>query len=57
LRPTFEVLSGAEVVATGTVGGDAVELKPGEYRVRAAGRVLGPVAVAANEETLVSSGG
>jgi len=57
LRPTFDVLSGAEVVATGTVGGDAVELKPGEYRVRAAGRVLGPVAVAANEETLVSSGG
>jgi hypothetical protein len=37
LRPAFEVLDGERVVATGTVGADAIELAPGTYRVRVLG--------------------
>jgi hypothetical protein len=34
LEEAFEVLDGSEVVATGVVNGDPVELPPGAYRVR-----------------------
>lgn len=37
LRPTYQVLAGEKVVATGTVDGDAVELPAGAHRVRVLG--------------------
>jgi hypothetical protein len=53
----FEVLAGSEVVATGTVGGEAIELTPGRYRVRTtSGRDLGTVTVTAGETTEVRTG-
>jgi hypothetical protein len=51
LQEGFQVLSGSEVVATGTVGGDAVELAPGSYRVKtSSGRDLGAITVVAGQE-------
>ena len=56
MQPTYEVLAGSEVVATGTVGGEAIELSAGDYQVRlVTGRELGSITVAADEETLVKS--
>jgi hypothetical protein len=58
IRETFEAVSNGEVVAGGTVGGDAVELPVGEYRVRtSSGKDLGAVTIAADEETTVRLGG
>jgi Mg-chelatase subunit ChlD len=58
LQESYQVLSGTEVVATGTVGGDAVELAPGSYRVRvSSGRDLGTVTVTAGETTELRTGG
>jgi hypothetical protein len=37
VQTPFEVLSGNDVVATGVVGGEAVSLRPGQYRVRVLG--------------------
>jgi hypothetical protein len=37
LLPTYEVLAGDAVVATGTVSGDATDLPPGTYQVRLRG--------------------
>jgi hypothetical protein len=47
LEEAFEVLDGSEVVATGVVGGDPVELPPGAYRVRlvAGARPVGEVTI------------
>ncbi len=58
IRPSFEALAGGEVVAGGTVDGDAVELPVGEYRVRtSSGEDLGAVTIRADEETTVRLGG
>lgn len=58
IRPSFEALSGGEVVAGGTVNGDPVELPVGEYRVRtSSGEELGTVTIRAGEETAVRLGG
>jgi hypothetical protein len=58
IRPSFEALAGGEVVASGAVDGDAVELPVGEYRVRtSSGEDLGTVTIAAGEETTVRHGG
>jgi hypothetical protein len=60
LRLPFEVLRDDEVVATGIVGGEAVRLAPGEYRVRLLGsapRDLGPVTVEPAGEHTVDAGG
>jgi hypothetical protein len=57
LEEGFEVLAGSEVVATGTVGGEGIELTPGRYRVRTtSGRDLGTVSVTAGETTEVRTG-
>ncbi|HVS66034.1 MAG TPA: VWA domain-containing protein [Thermoanaerobaculia bacterium] len=54
LRSSFEVLSGDEVVASGTVGGDVVELAPGQYRVLVGdGRELGPVTIRGGQEAVL----
>ncbi|MCM2312716.1 MAG: VWA domain-containing protein [Steroidobacteraceae bacterium] len=48
LRPAYQVLAGARVIATGTVNGDPVEIPAGNYRVRLLGATakdLGEVAV------------
>ena len=37
LRPTYQVLAGGEVVATGTVNGDPIEIPEGAYQVRLLG--------------------
>jgi hypothetical protein len=37
LRPTYQVLAGTKVVATGTVNGDPIELPAGNYKVRLLG--------------------
>jgi Mg-chelatase subunit ChlD len=37
LRPTYQVLAGGKVVATGTVNGDPIELPAGAYQVRVLG--------------------
>ncbi len=53
LDVTFEVLSGDEVVASGVVNGEAVQLLPGKYRVRLLGsksRDLGEVEIKARAE-------
>ena len=50
LRPTYQVLAGAKVVATGTVNGDAIEVPPGNYKIRvpgAASKDIGAVEVEA----------
>jgi Mg-chelatase subunit ChlD len=49
LQPSFEVLAGAKVVATGAVNGEAVALPVGSYRVRlrGSGKDLGAVAIEA----------
>ncbi|HSD54879.1 MAG TPA: VWA domain-containing protein [Burkholderiales bacterium] len=50
LRPTYQVLAGGKVVATGTVNGDAIEVPSGSYKVRvlgAAARDVGDVALEA----------
>ena len=58
MRPSFEVLAGDDVVATGTVGGDGVELPTGDYRVRTAqGGEAAAVTVSADQETVVRLGG
>lgn len=50
LRPTFEVLSGNEVIATGTVDGEDVILPVGTYQVRTRdGRDVGTADVTADE--------
>ncbi len=56
MHPTYEVLAGSEVVASGTVGGEAVELEVGSYRIQlSGGRDLGSVEVKADQETVVES--
>jgi hypothetical protein len=48
LRPTYQVLAGGKVVATGTVNGDPAEVPPGAYKVRilgAAAKDVGEVSV------------
>ncbi|HUP23869.1 MAG TPA: VWA domain-containing protein [Thermoanaerobaculia bacterium] len=58
LQESYQVLSGTEVVATGTVGGDAVEVAPGRYQVlMSSGRDLGTVTVTAGETTQLRTGG
>jgi hypothetical protein len=49
LQPSYEVLSAGEVVATGAVNGEAIELPVGSYRVRLRGdaKDLGEVALSA----------
>jgi hypothetical protein len=47
LRPTYQVLAGGKVVATGTVNGDPVEVPAGAYKVR----VLGAAAKDVGEVT------
>jgi len=37
LQPLYEVLDNGRVVATGTVNGEPIELRPGTYRVRLSG--------------------
>jgi Mg-chelatase subunit ChlD len=37
LRPTYQVLAGGKVVATGTVNGDPIEVPAGTYKVRVLG--------------------
>jgi hypothetical protein len=37
LRPTYQVLAGGKVVATGTVNGDPLEIPAGSYQVRVLG--------------------
>ena len=56
IQPTFEVVAGSEVVATGTVGGEAVELPVGSYQIRLSGAGdLGSVDVVAGEEAVLES--
>ena len=38
LRPTYQVLAGGKVIATGTVNGDPIEIPAGSYKVRIPGR-------------------
>jgi Mg-chelatase subunit ChlD len=48
LRPTYQVLAGGKVVATGTVNGDPLEVPAGNYQVRVLGTAakdVGQVAV------------
>jgi hypothetical protein len=48
LRPTYQVLAGSKVIATGTVNGEPAEIPPGNYKVRvlgAAAKDVGDVAV------------
>jgi Mg-chelatase subunit ChlD len=49
LQPAYEVLSGSELVATGAVNGESIELPVGSYRVRLRGgaKDLGEVAITA----------
>jgi hypothetical protein len=47
LRPSYQLLAGTKVVASGTVNGDAVEVPAGKYRVR----VLGAAAKDVGEVT------
>ncbi len=47
LRPSYQLLAGGKVVASGTVNGDAVEVPAGKYRVR----VLGATAKDVGEVT------
>ncbi len=58
LRAAFEVLTAAgEVVATGSVGGEALELPAGSYRIRVEGRDEElPVDVVADDLTTVDLG-
>ncbi|MEO1087349.1 MAG: VWA domain-containing protein, partial [Acidobacteriota bacterium] len=51
LATTYEVLKGGEVVGGGSLGGDAIELEPGDYSVRIGGRDVGVVKVVAKDET------
>lgn len=58
VRPGFQVLVEGEVVASGTVGGAAVEVPVGAVRVRLSdGRDLGEVTVRSDETTRVEAGG
>ena len=52
LRPTYQVLAGVKVIATGTVNGDPVEVPAGKYQVRllgAAAKDVGEVSTVAGE--------
>jgi len=52
LRPTYEVVAGDDVVATGTVNGDVLEIPSGTYHVRVLGEKandLGEVTLGAGE--------
>lgn len=51
LATTYEVLEDGEVVGGGSLGGDAIELEPGDYTVRIGGRDVGVATVTAKEET------
>jgi hypothetical protein len=56
----FEVLRGDQVVGTGVVGGPALRLAPGSYRIRVLGgtpRELPPVTVEPGGEHTVSAQG
>jgi Mg-chelatase subunit ChlD len=58
LRPPFEVLANGEVVATGIVDGQPLELPVGRYEVRllsSPARDLGSVEVTADEEVSLTS--
>jgi Mg-chelatase subunit ChlD len=54
LRPTYQVIAGGKVVATGTVNGDPVEVPAGKYKVRvlgAAAQDVGEVSAVAGESS------
>ncbi|MEM1178692.1 MAG: VWA domain-containing protein [Acidobacteriota bacterium] len=51
LATTYEVVQSGAVVASGSLGGDAIELDPGDYTVRVAGRDVGAVTGVAKDET------
>ncbi|MEM9556128.1 MAG: hypothetical protein AAGC60_17860 [Acidobacteriota bacterium] len=61
LQTGYEVVSGGEVIATGSIDGDSVELPVGTYEVRGeGGSTLGTVTITADEHTdlrLDSAGG
>jgi hypothetical protein len=50
LRPTYQVLAGAKVVATGTVNGDPAEIPAGNYKVRVLGATAKDIGEVAVEE-------
>ena len=60
LEVPFEVLAGDEVVATGVVNGESLELLPGSYRVRVLGskpQDLGIVEIEARGDLVLNVGG